>query len=216
MTSVGLFFIGAVLFLNGLSLLGVVTPREAAPINALVGVLLVAVAADTALPDAAGEAEGFTAAGFLLFAFTYLWVAINSFAGLPGRGLGWYCAWAAGVSVFLGAVAERRSDDTKLALLWLLWAVLFATFFALLGLGTERLARAAGRLAIAEAVVTTTVPGALLLLGEWSDLATAWVVVATLATLGLLASDVARAHDQEPNEAASAAAAARSNEPSSR
>ncbi len=216
MTSVGLFFIGAVLFLNGLSLLGVVTPREAAPVNALVGTLLVAVAADTLLPDTAGEAQGFTAAGFLLFAVTYLWVAINAWTGTEGRGLGWYCAWAAGVSVFLGAVAEWRSDDTKLALLWLLWAVLFATFFALLGLGQMRLAHAAGRLAIAEAVVTTTVPGALLLLGEWSDLHATWVLVATLATLALLARDIARAHDQGPNEAASADAAARSNAPSSR
>ena len=51
----------------------------------------------------------------------------------------------------------------------------------------------AGGLAIMESIVTTSVPGALLLLGEWSDLATAWVAAASAVTVVVLGLLVLRA-----------------------
>jgi hypothetical protein len=198
MTSVGLFFIGAVLFVNGLSLLGRIDARGAAPINALVGLLLVGVAAWVVWPVrdldvAANQDDVIGGAGFLLFAFTYLWVALNAWTGHSASGLGWYCCWAAAVSAFFAVVAFGRLDDAKLGLLWVLWALLFATFFALLGLRLESLQVPAGGLAVMESIVTTSVPGALLLLGEWSDLATAWVAGATAVTVVVLGLLVLRA-----------------------
>ena len=188
MTSIGLLFIGAVLVANGLVLLGRIEPKAAAPINALVGLLLVGVTLWLAVPTrdlavAASQDQVISAAGFLLFALTYLWVALNAWTGHEPAGLGWYCAWAAAVSAFFAVVAFGRLDDPREGLLWVLWTVLFGAFFALLALGRDEIRRAGGWLASMEAAVTTTVPGALMLLGEWTALATGWVVAATAATL---------------------------------
>ena len=134
MSAVSLFFNGAVLFENGHTLLGRIEPRGGAPVNALVGVVLVANAARLALPAGADEPALAAAAGFLLFALTYLWVALNAWTGHDSSGLGWYCAWAAGVSIFLGLVTLFHQHDWKFTMLWLLWAVLFATFFVVIAL----------------------------------------------------------------------------------
>ena len=185
LSSVSLFFIGAVLLVNGLALHGRIEPKEAAPVNAFVGVVLVAAAGRLALPTGADEAALVGAAGFLLFGVTYLWVALNAWTGHPAGGLGWYCAWATGVSVFLGLVNLVHEDDPKFALLWLLWALLFATFFVVLALGRSALNHAAGWLAIMQAIVTASVPGGLLMIGQWEDLATAWVAVAAAGVIGV-------------------------------
>jgi hypothetical protein len=192
MSGVALFFIGAVLTCNGLSLLGRIEPRGAAPINAFVGAVLVATSGRLAVPAGATETDLIGAAGFLLFGLTYLWVALSAWTRQPTDGLGWYCLWATGVSAFLGVTVQVHEHDTKLALLWLLWVVLFATFFALLALGRSQLAAAAGWLAIMEGLVTASIPGALLMIGRWSSLATGWVAAATVATLAVFAALVAR------------------------
>ena len=187
MSAVSLFFIGAVLLCNGLTLLGRITPRGAAPVNALVGVVLVAAAAHLGVPQDASEGDLVGAAGFLLFAVTYLWVAINAYTRHDPAGLGWYCAWAAGVSVFLGLVNVTHLDDDKFALLWLMWAVLFAVFFVVIALERTELAVAAGWLAILQALFTASGPGALEMIGKWEELATGWVVFATIVVLGSFA-----------------------------
>ena len=183
-SAVSLFFIGAVLFCNGLTLLGKIQPKGAAPVNALVGIVLVAASAHLGVPYGATEADLVGAAGFLLFAITYLWVALNSYTGHDPAGLGWYCAWATAVSAFLGLVTVSHLDDDKFALLWLLWAVLFAVFFVVIALDRQSLAYAAGWLAILEAIFTASGPGGLEMIGRWEDLATGWVVLATAIVLG--------------------------------
>jgi putative amide transporter protein len=206
MASIGLFFIGSVLFVNGLALLGRVSADAAAPINALIGLLLVAVVAAIAIPardmsSTANRNAMLSAAGFLVFALTYLWVAVNNWTGRPNHGLGWYCCWAVGVSVFFGLVAFLRVHDPKEGTLWVLWAVLFAVFWALLGLDRVRLRRAAGWLAITEAFVTASIPGGLLLLGDWGRVATGWVVGAAVVTLTgfvVLAAHDGRAEPAKP------------------
>ncbi len=184
MSSVSLFFIGAVLFVNGLMLLGRVEPKGAAPVNAMVGAVLVVNAARLALPDGADEAALAGAAGFLLFGITYLWVGLNAWTGHDAKGLGWYLAWATGVSIFLGFVALFDLEDWKLTLLWLLWAILFATFFAVIALERVELAFAAGWLAIMEAFTTASIPGGLGMIDRWDDLPTIWVAAATAAVIG--------------------------------
>ncbi len=107
------------------------------------------------------------ATGFLLFAFTYLYVAFNNFGSLPGNGLGWYCGWAALVSVFLAVVNFVRFSDVKFGFIWLSWVILFSAFFFVLALGGQGwLQRPTGWLAVLQAVTTTTIPGALQLTGD--------------------------------------------------
>jgi hypothetical protein len=149
----------------------------------MVGAVLVVNAARLALPDDADEAALAGAAGFLLFGVTYLWVALNAWTGHDSKGIGWYFAWATGVSVFIGLVTLFDLDDWKFTLLWLLWAILFAAFFAVIALERTELVVAAGWLAIMEAFVTASIPGGLGMIGRWDDLPSFWVAIATAAVI---------------------------------
>jgi hypothetical protein len=177
-----LMFVGAVLFVNGLAVLGRVDPRAAAPINFFVGVTLVVATGWTIwgvrdLSTTANLDVVIGASGFLLFAFTYLYVGIGNLAGHSAEGLGWYCAWAALISVALAITNYTRLDDPKFGMLWVLWAILFTCFFVVLGLGRDRLGWATGWVTVIEAFITTTIPGGLLLLGKWDDIPD-WVATA--------------------------------------
>ncbi len=199
MAALGLLFVGSVLFVNGLALLGHVDPRAAAPINLFVGTLLLVVVLFLALPATDDLAPVFSAAGFLLFAFVYLYVGIGNLAGHAATGIGWYCAWAAGVSLVIAIVTFVRDGDVKLGTLWLLWALLFTMFFLVLGLGRESLTVVTGWITVTEAVITATIPGLLLLLGAWADLPDLLVVavaVAAVVVFGLVGSRTARAPAQ--------------------
>lgn len=169
MGALGLLFVGSVLLVNGLALLGRVDAAAAAPINLFVGALLVVVVLYLALPATDDLTPVFSAAGFLLFGFVYLYVGILNLTGHSATGVGWYCAWAAGVSLVIALVTFVRDGDVKLGVLWLLWSLLFAMFFVVLGLGLKRFTVVTGWITVVESVITATVPGLLLLLGGWSD-----------------------------------------------
>jgi hypothetical protein len=113
MGDLGLLFVGAVLFVNGLALLGRVDVRVAAPISLFVGTLLVVVVLSLALPAGDDLTPVFTAAGFLLFGFVYLYVGIGNLTGHDATGVGWYCAWAAGISLAIAPVTFARDGDVK-------------------------------------------------------------------------------------------------------
>lgn len=186
MAALGLLFVGAVLFVNGLSLLGLVDPRAAAPINLFVGALLVVVVLSLALSAGEDLAPVFTAAGFLLFGFVYLYVGIVSLTGHAVSGVGWYCAWAAVVSLVIAVVTFTRAD-VKFGLLWLLWALLFTMFFVVLGLGLTRFTVVTGWITVTEAIITATIPGLLLILGVWEDIPDVLAGVVTVMAFVLFA-----------------------------
>jgi hypothetical protein len=189
MSSVGLLFVGAVLFVNGLLLLGKVDAKGAGVFNLFVGALQTAIpfyliaTADT--PD-----EILGAAGIFLFGFTYLYVGICNLAGYEGAGIGWYSAWVAVMATCFGLTNIIRFDDVPTGLLWLQWAVLWSLFFVVLGLGVEWLTELTGWLTVILAFTTCTIPGFLLLLGEWAEVPT-WAVVASIVGTALVLVPVA-------------------------
>ena len=136
----------------------------------------------------------FSAVGFLLFAFTYLGVAINNWTGGTGAALGWYCLWAVVASLVLAGVNFARYHDPRFGMLWLLWAVLFTLFFLVLALGVRQLEWATGWAATIEAVITTTIPGGLMLLGYWSSvpgrvaIGTGGITILLIAALAIWSS----------------------------
>ncbi len=204
MGALGLLFVGAVLFVNGLALLGRVEPRAAAPINLFVGALLVVVVLYLALPAGEDLTPVFTAAGFLLFGFVYLYVGIINLTGHAATGVGWYSGWAAVVSLCIALVTYIRDDDVKLGTLWLLWALLFTAFFLVLALGMVRLTTVTGWITVVEALVTATVPALLLLLGAWTDvpdLAVVAVAVASVVLFVVIGMLTARGRPTGPAEA---------------
>jgi len=199
MSALGLLFVGSVLFVNGLALLGRVDPRSAAPINLFVGALLVVVVLSLALPATKADMTPvFTAAGFLLFGFVYLYVGILNLTGHAVTGAGWYCAWAAGVALVIALVSFVRDDDVKFGVLWLLWSLLFTMFFLVLGLGLARFTVVTGWITLVEAVITATIPGLLLVLGRWADVPDLLVVAVAAAAVVLFLLIGARTARAEP------------------
>ena len=187
MSSVGLTFVGAALFVNGLLLLGRVDAKTAGVFNLFVGALQTAIpfylVATASTPD-----EVLGAAGIFMFGFTYLYVGINNLAGFDGNGLGWYSAWVAGMATAFGVTNVVRFDDVATALLWFQWAVLWGLFFLVIGLGLTGLTRLTGWVTLLMSVTTCTVPGFAALLGESLPV---WLVAASVVATAALVAPVA-------------------------
>jgi putative amide transporter protein len=179
MSSVGLMFVGAVLFINGLLFLGKVDAKGAATFNLFVGALQVAIPFYL-LTTAATTDELLLASGIFLFGFTYLYVGISNLAGQEPAGLGWYSCWVAIMAAAFGVTEIVKFHEPTIGLLWLQWSVLWGLFFLILALGYERLTTVTGVLTVILAFTTCTIPGYLLLLGEWNRVPT-WAVLVTIA-----------------------------------
>lgn len=163
-----LMYVGAVLFINGLTMLGRINIREAAIMNVFTGFVAVAVASYNAFVTASPESIQAAAYG-LLFAFTYLWVAYNSITQQDGRGLGWFSLFVAITAVAIAYDAftgAHSAADFWLAWDWAGWAVLWFCFFLLGVRGKTTLIRPVAYLTILEAVFTAWLPGYLLLSGH--------------------------------------------------
>jgi putative amide transporter protein len=182
MSSVGLMFVGAVLFVNALLLLGQVDAKSAGTFNLFVGAL------QTAVPwyliaHAKTTDDILLASGIFLFGFTYLYVGITNLAGQEPLGLGWYCGWVAIMACAFGLTNILKFNDVKIGVLWLQWSVLWALFWLVLGVGVASLTRFTGWTTLILSFSTCTVPGFLLLLGEWDRIPN-W---ASLVALGITA-----------------------------
>ncbi|MDQ3060720.1 MAG: AmiS/UreI family transporter [Pseudomonadota bacterium] len=162
-----LFYVGAVLILNGLWMLEFVGEREIWVINLFAGSLSLLVAFRQAFGVDADAASIKSAALTLMFALTYLWVAANRLSGADGRGLGWFSLFVAITAVPVAAqtlAAAANAWGVWSGLSWLAWAVLWLLFFLQLVL-RKPVARLAAWVAIGEGILTGWVPGYLLLTG---------------------------------------------------
>lgn len=187
MGAVGLLYVGIVLFVNGVMLLGYVTPKGAAPINLFVGALQ-CVTPTYLIIRADGDARAISlAAGLYLFAFTYLWVGINNITGWEGTGLGWFSLTVAVTAVGFALHSWTVLEDRAFGVIWLLWSALWFGFFLLLALGRAALAPAVGVLAAGEGILTAGVPAFLLIAGWWQDSLGLAVAIAVLGALLLAA-----------------------------
>ncbi len=187
MGSVGLLYVGAILFVNGVMLLGWVDAKSAGPLNVFVGILQV-VTPTYLIFTADGDVNQILgASGLYLFGFTYLYVAFNVFFDLDGTGLGWFSGFVAGCAlVFAGLNFWREGfGDNAFGVIWLYWAFLWGLFFLLLGLGWDRIGRYTGAVCATQGIVTGAIPAFLLLTGEWADRVDIATVV--LAIFGVLA-----------------------------
>ena len=186
MGSVGLLYVGAVLVVNGLMLLGLVDARAAAPLNFFVGALQVFTPTYLIVTSGGDQNVILGASGLYLFGFTYLYVGLNLIYGLDGTGLGWFSAFVAGCAVVFAGLNFGRLDDPAFGVIWLYWAVLWALFFLVLGLKREELTRFTGLVAVVAGVVTCAVPAFLLLTGVWQDnVMTSAIVLAVVLLLSL-------------------------------
>ncbi len=162
-----LLYVGAVLFLNGIWLMGRIGDREIAVINIFSGGVTLLVAVYLAFGPGADLSTVRAAALTLLFTFTYLWVAYNRFHDVDGRGLGWY-------SLFVAITVVPVALDTLIGattlwgywfgLCWAAWAVLWFMFFLLLAM-QKPIAKLTGAVTTIQGILTGWLPGYLLLEG---------------------------------------------------
>ena len=167
MLGLALFYVGAVLCLNGLWLLGRIDDKEIAVIDVFVGGLTLLVSLFLAFGPGADLTSIKAAALTLLFTFTYLWVAVNRYNGADGRGLGWFCLFVAitAVPVTIQTLQSATSTWTYwFGLCWGAWAILWLTYFVLLVM-KRPISKFVGTLTIVEGVLTGWLPGYLLLNG---------------------------------------------------
>lgn len=184
MGAVGLFYVGAVLFVNGLMLLGRIPAKSAGIFNILVGGLQ-CVMPLMILAQSGGEAATLYATfPVFLFGFTYLYVGIANLAGISGEGIGWFSLFVA-VSALYFSVDSAAAGDLSFGVIWLAWSVLWLLFFALLALGKVGLTPFAGWLVTLWAIPTTSLPAVLLLRDAWVPGAAG--AVGLLVLLGVLA-----------------------------
>jgi len=162
-----LFFVGAVLCLNGLWLLGRIGDNEISIINYLVGGITLLACLYLAFGPGADAGSIKAAALTLLFSFTYLWVAANRRNGADGRGLGWFSLFVAVTAVPVTLQTFAGANTTWgywFAISWAAWGVLWFLFFVLLAL-QRPIAKMVGGITLAEGVLTGWLPGYLLLNG---------------------------------------------------
>jgi hypothetical protein len=188
MGSVGLLYVGAVLILNGLMLLGYVDAKAAAPLNLFVGALQVITPTYLIFTSGGNPSTILAASGLYLFGFTYLYVGINLLAGLDGTGLGWFSAFVAAAAVVYAGLNYFyfRPRDPGFGVIWLYWAVLWALFWVVLGLRREEWSRYAGGVAVVAGLFTAAVPAFLLMTGQWAGRVTQWAIVLAVIEVGSL------------------------------
>jgi hypothetical protein len=162
-----LFYVGAVLCLNGLWLLEQIGDNEIAVIDVFVGGVTLLIALYLAFGPGADLGSVRAAALTLLFTFTYLWVAINRYNGADGRGLGWFCLFVAvtAVPVTIDTLQGAKSTwDMWFGLSWGAWGILWFMFFLLLVL-KKPIAKFTGAVTVLQGIFTGWLPGYLLLNG---------------------------------------------------
>ncbi|UOR02738.1 AmiS/UreI family transporter [Leucobacter allii] len=186
MSNVGLLYVGAVLFINGLMLLGIVPGKAAAAMNLFVGGMQVVFPTLIILQSGGDAGTVLGASGLYLFGFTYLYVAWNQLTGAPGEGLGWFSLFVAGCAIVYGILQFTMFADPVFGVIWWSWAVLWFLFFLVLARGRDALTRTTGWFTLLLGVFTGAVPAMLLLAGAYRTGAVEGIVAAVL-TVVLLA-----------------------------
>lgn len=172
MAAVGLLYVGAVLFVNGLALVGLVKGTSMIPMNLFVGLLQVITPLYLIFTARGDQAVIIGASGLFLFGFTYLYVAMNNAFDYDGTGLGWFSLFVAITAIvysywnFSGYAFLKVGDNDVgdlLGVLWATWAVLWLFFFLVLGLGKTGLTVFTGAWTACQGIYTGLVPALILL-----------------------------------------------------
>lgn len=165
MGSVGLLYVGAVLFLNGTSLLGWTKGNSNAPLNIFVGLLQVVTPFFLIFTSNGDPAAILGASGLFLFGFTYLYVAMTGLLKLDGSGLGWFCGYVALAALVYTGLGLRDGGAGGLlnAALWIQWAFLWFLFWLLLARGKGSLGRYTGAVCLTQGIITAMIPSFIML-----------------------------------------------------
>ncbi|WP_283703374.1 AmiS/UreI family transporter [Clostridium perfringens] len=101
----------------------------------------------------------------LLFAFTYLYIALNGIFNLDSRLYGWYSLFVAINSIPFGILSMKT--DMRIAIIWWAWGILWLTGWLSCVLKIE-LKKVPSILSIIEGIITAWIPGFLMLINLWN------------------------------------------------
>ncbi len=195
MAAVGLLYVGAVLFVNGLALLGLVKGKALIPMNVFVGLLQVITPFYLIFTADGDQAVIVGASGLFLFGFTYLYVAMNNAFDWDGTGLGWFSFFVAVTACVYSfwnfdGYAALSGDDPDvgdlLGVLWASWAVLWTLFWLVLGLGRTPLTAFTGAWTAAQGIYTGLVPALVLINFPDAITSTFVVIIAVISVATFL------------------------------
>lgn len=180
-SNVGLLYVGAVLFINGLMLLGKIDGKSAGIFNLFVGSLQVFTPIYMIITADGDMATILSASGIFLFGFTYLYVGIANLTNANANGIGYYSLWVAIMALGYSYANFSYFGDSKFGMIWLMWAFLWFLFYLLLA-KNKPIARYTGWIALIQAWITCTIPAFMILIEAW-DYVTPLVAV----VLGVIA-----------------------------
>lgn len=180
----GLLYVGAVLFINGLSLLGLVKGKSLLPMDLFVGILQVVTPFYLIFTANGDQAKILGASGLFLFGFTYLYVAMNQAFDLDGTGLGWFCLYVAMAACVYSYFNFRDTNAVGniFGVLWANWAFLWLLFWIVLSLGKTSFTKYTGAVCAAQGLYTGLLP-ALILLGVASYVTTTLAIIIAIAAI---------------------------------
>lgn len=187
MGAVGLLYVGAVLFLNGLMLLGKVEPRATGIFNLFVGALQVVTPTVLIISNPTDTATVLGASGIYLFGFTYLYVGINLLGGFDTTGVGYFSLFVAIMALGYSYANFRILGDPAFGVIWLYWSFLWALFFVLLGLKQTQITRYTGWVTAIQGWITAAIPAFLILSGFWENTNLFAVILAVFAVVAFIA-----------------------------
>jgi len=169
MQNVGLMYCGAVLFINALALLGRVDGKSAGVFNLFLGAIQMITPFYVIFTAGEDPWVIFNASGVFLFSLTYLYVGITNLKELDTSGVGWFSLWVALLAAGYGTMSFVHFHDAKFGLIWFMWSFLWTLFFLLLAL-KKPISKFAGWVTLIQALITTTIPGFLILIGMWDSI----------------------------------------------
>jgi hypothetical protein len=166
--AVGLLYVGAVLFLNGVMILGKVDPKATGIFNLFVGTLQV-ITPTYLIFTAGGDPDVILgASGIYLFGFTYLYVGITLLGNFDTTGVGWFSLFVAIAACgYSWANWYLLPNSNPFGVIWLYWAFLWFLFFLNLGLKWDGITTYTGWVTAIEGWVTAAIPSFLILTGYW-------------------------------------------------
>lgn len=170
MLGVILLYVGMVLMSNGFYRLEKINDKSNVVMNIFtggLGLILNLIAIGYGAVTGADASWFYASATGLLFAFTYLYTAINTIWDLDQRLYGWFSLFVAINSIPAGLLCFYGYGGNMLyGIIWWLWGILWLTAFIEINL-KKNLGNFVPYLAIFEGIVTAWIPGFLMLVDKW-------------------------------------------------
>lgn len=165
-----MLYVGMVLISNGIATVSEIQDKSLVVMNFFTGglsLILNLIALGWGIAKNLPASWFYASATGLLFAFTYLYVALNAIFDFDQRLYGWYSLFVAINSIPAGALCFYGYGGNWLfGLIWWAWGILWLTGFLVNNLKWN-IQKFSGWLGIGEGIVTAWIPGFLMLVNLW-------------------------------------------------